>query len=260
MLAQKEYGLNVDAAEAGKTLGVRFHVPNLISELSVGDESIYKNMNGLFLILVRVCLSVDVSPDFVVLQIVDADNPAFKIVFTRHMEDVRKSMAEALSRTDLQDRLLEEFVIGDKHIPFDPIEMDMVRLMMMAMEASTNQKIPSSTFELDEVQFTEFLTRVAENYMRRILRDQKAVNKQVVVREVSASFDPSQDEKKRQFRILLDLVSHPRVRLSQGFLESEVLPLVAKEVGKILRSYRFKDFANILVVEKNSGKMLTVPR
>jgi hypothetical protein len=258
-LAKKEYDLDIDVAVTGRTLGIRFEVPNLLSEIYSGETDLYKKMNGLFTILVRVSLSVDVPPEFVVLDIVDASNPSLRLVFTRYVEDVRKSMAEALSYTASQDRLLEEFVVGDKRMTFDPVEMDLVRLMMMAMDAAPEATAPPQPFELEEVRFTDFVAKVAENYMRRALREKKEMKKEVQLRNVSATFGPERGDK-RQFKVQLDLVSQPDKRLTASFIESKVLPLMAREAGEVFKSYRFKGVANVTVIEKNSGTMLTVPR
>ncbi len=256
MLAQKEYGLDVEVKQIGKTLGLRFKVKNLLSELYSGDDDIYKKMNGLFTVLVRVVLSSDVAPDFIVLDVTDEDNPQFHLVFTRYEEDLRKAMAEALSYTQSQDRLLEEFVIGGRHVPFDPQEMDLVRLMMMAMDSGQGKMTDTSSFELEEVRFNDFVARVVENTMRRTLREQKEVNKQAVVREVKASFD-EMPGRRGQFKVLLDMVSKPSTPLSPLFLEETVFPMVTKEVTALFKSYRFSDFSGIAVIEKNSGKILT---
>jgi hypothetical protein len=48
--------------------------------------------------------------------------------------------------------------------------------------------------------------------------------------------------------------------VSPTFLEGKVLPLVASEVKDVFRSYKFQDFRSITVIEKNSGKMMTLER
>lgn len=250
-LAKKEYKLDVDVAQEGKTLGVRFKIPNLLSELYSGDEDIYKKMNGLFTILARVGLSSDVSPDFIVLDIVDEGNPNFRLVFTRYMEDVRKSMAEALSYSQSQDRLIQEFVVNGKRIAYDPSEMDLVRVMMLAVDTEAADK-PLGAFILDEVSLNGFLERVTENTMRRLFRERREVKDEIQAREVTVSLGD-------HFNVLLDLVSRADVRMAPQFVEQSVLPLVAKEVGAILKSYRFDKLSDITIIEKNSGKTLTVP-
>ena len=260
MLAEKEYNLDVDVKMVGRTLGVRFKVKNLLTELYSGDDSIYKKMNGLFTVLARVALSADVPPRFMVLDIVDEDNPQFRLVFTRYEEDLRKSMAEALSFTQSQDRLLEEFVVADRHVPFDPVELDLVRLMMMAIDSNTNpeEKASETPFVLEDVKFKDFVARVSENTMRRMLREKKEVKREGVVREVKATFD-AEEGKKGHFKMLIDLAGKPSEVISPMFIEKTVLPLVAKEVADLFKSYRFRDFSGITVIEKNSGKILIVP-
>ncbi len=280
LLAMKEYNLDVEVEQVGRTLGVRFKVKNLLTELYSGDDSIYKQMNGLFTVLARVSLSSDVSPQFIVLDIVDEDNPQFRLVFTRYEEDLRKSMAEALSFTQTQDRLLEEFVIAGRRVTFDAQEMDLVRLMMMAIdspyaEASGDVSPIASAkggtpppYKLEEVDFKDFVARVAENTLRRMLRERKEVNREAVIREVKANFDARAGEK-GNFKMLIDMVAKPAANLAGGagtvevnpplFIENTVLPLAAKEVQALFKSYRFRDFSGITVMEKNSGKILIVP-
>jgi hypothetical protein len=260
MLSKKEYGLDVEVKEMGKTLGIRFQVKDLLSELYSGDDAIYKKMNGLFLVLVRVALSSDIPPTFIVLDVMDQSNTRFHIVFTRYVEDVRKSMAEALSYTQNQDRLLEEFVVGEKRVPFDPSEMDLVRLMMMAMDANGDSKGVTHAFVLEDVSFPDFLAKVVANQLRRVLKEKKEVKKELLLRQVSATFDENDDKAaKGQFKIHLDLVSQPSVKATPQVMETNILPYVASEVLDLFKSYRFEGFSLVTVIEKNSGKMLTVP-
>jgi hypothetical protein len=255
-LAEKEYGLDVEVREQGETLSLRFRTPNLIGELTSGNEDIYRKMNGLFMVLIRVVLSTDNPPDFIILDLIDADNPRFRLVFTRYVEDLRKAMAEAISHTQTQDRLLEEFVIGDRHIAFDPQDMDLVRLMLMAMDSSAESAAPAKPSDaLEDVDFKYFLERVAENVTRRVLKEEDEISDNTVIRQINARFEP---EEAGQLRILLDMASRPSITLAPSFIEETVLPLAAKEVKQLLKSYRFKDFSGITVIEKNTGKILSV--
>ncbi|MCG3204178.1 MAG: hypothetical protein KCHDKBKB_00884 [Elusimicrobia bacterium] len=256
-LARKEYKLDVDVQQTGKTLGLRFLVKDLITELYSGDAGFYKKMNGLFTVLARVVLSSEEAPEFMVLEIVDADNPQFRLSFTRYEEDLRKAMAEALSFTQSQDRMLEEFVVGGRRIPFDPQEMDLVRLMMMAIDSKEGPKT-DTRYVLEEVRFEDFLMRVAENTLRRTLREKKEVEKNAVVREVKASLG-DHEGKKGQLTVLLDLVAKPSATLTPLFVQDRVLPFVEKELTALFKSYRFKNFSGIQIVEENTGIMLTVP-
>lgn len=257
-LAKKEYKLDVEVAENGKTLGLRYRVPNLINEMTSGDDTIYKQMNGLFMILARVALSADISPDFIVLDISDQENPQFRVVFTRYVEDLKKSFADALSYTDNQDRLLEEFIVGKKRVTFDPQDMDLVRFMMMAMDAPEPKTADDYKFKLEDVKFPEFIAKVMENTLRRVLREDDKVNKEVQLRQVSASF--TRTSTPSNLHVMLDLVSAPAAKPAPKFIDSVVFPRVMKEVSGVMKSYRFQDFAAITVIEKNSGKIVTTPR
>lgn len=252
-LAKKEYKLDVDVANVGNTLGARFHVPELLSEMYSGDDDIYKKMNGLFTILARVALSSDLSPEFIVLDIVDEGNPEFHLVFTRHMLDVRKSMAEALSYSQSQDRLIQEFVVGGKRVVIDPEELDLVRIMMMAADIPTKLNPTLAPFSLKDVRRDEFLSRVIENTAKRLLREKRNIKDEVQIRNITASFP------KNNFQLLLDLAARPKGTLGESFLRENIFPILAKEVGAVFKSYRFDAFSDITLVEKNSGARLTLP-
>ena len=255
-LARKETGMDVEVTEVGRTLGLRFRVPDLVGDISSGDDSLYKKMNSLFLVLVRVALSSDVPPRFIVLDVMDEERPVFHLVFTRYVEDVRRSMAEAISYTDSQDRLLEEIVVGTRRVPFDPFEIDLVRLVMMSADTAANPPA-AGPFVLDEVQFDDFFSKVTENKARRIFRERKDTKNDLMLREVRASF-AGKPEKPGSFNILLDLVSTSGPAPSLALLE-KVMPVIASEAGKLFESYRLEGTSIIQVVEKNTGKMVSVP-
>jgi hypothetical protein len=55
------------------------------------------------------------------------------------------------------------------------------------------------------------------------------------------------------------MVSKPSLKLAPSFIEKTVLPLAAHQVAALLKSYHFKDFGGITVVEKNSGMTFRLP-
>ena len=96
-LARRELKVEVEVAEAGRTLGLRFAAPDLAGELGSGNQELDRKINGLFTVLARVALSSDIQPQFIVLDVIDERRPQFHIVFTRDVEDLRRAMAEAIS-------------------------------------------------------------------------------------------------------------------------------------------------------------------
>jgi len=261
-LAKKEYKLDVEVKEVGDTLGVQFRIRNMLGEMVAEDQLMWKQMEDLMMVLSRVTLSADKPPAFFVVDIVDEENPNIHFVLTRYVRDLQMLMAEALSRTQFLDRLLMEFVIGKKTIPFDPYEIDLIRLMMMAI-APTGEE-GELVFRLEEVYLPDFLTKVTSNTLRRIFREEKKLKRSYTLRKVETSFVETSFEEnsvdRGKFEILLDLISTPQVRFSAAYIEAKILPKVALEAGKIFRGYKFTGFADIVVIEKNSGKALTVGR
>lgn len=253
-LAKIDYDLQVSVVDVGQTINVRYEVPNVVGELASEDQKLAKNIDNLMVVLSRVVLSADDPPDFFVVDVADADNPGLHFVLTRYVDDLRKMMAEGLSRSSFTDRLLMEFVINGKRVPYDPYEMDLVRLMLMGAEASYSGPQEEKEFETDEVSYPDFLAKVSANTMRRLFRENEKKVGGYVLRKVEAQFGSG------KFEIFLDLVSKPRAKAPANWIDVKILPWVAKEAGNIFNSYRFKGFDSILVVEKNSGKLLSVPR
>ncbi|MFN0118091.1 MAG: hypothetical protein ACKVQC_07370 [Elusimicrobiota bacterium] len=256
-LAKKEYGIDVvDVKQTGQTLGLRFTLDNLLTDLASGDEKTSREINGLFVILVRVSISSDIPPKFVVLEIADKSNPDFRLVLTRYIEDVKKLFAEALSVTDSQDRLIQEFVMGEKHVPFEADEMALIRMMMMAVE-SNNKPNLNATFDLKDVSFELFIAGVAANQMRRLLKNRKEFKEELILRQVTASFDRD-NVQNNNFKVFLDLVSQNTVSGTTKMIETTVLPYVGQQIHDLLKSYKFKDVKNIIVIDRNSGKSFNV--
>lgn len=253
-LAKKEYKLDVEVETVGKTLGVRFAVRNLLSELLAEDQLIWNQLNDLMLVLSRVSLSVDESPTYVVLYMVDADNPSLGFIFTRHVLDLRKIWAEALSQTAFHDRLSIEFLNGRKKIPFDFADIDMVRLMMIAMDETEEDASEDTVFKLSDIKQEDFLSHVAANSTRRLFREKKALKENCVLREALGRFE------RNTFMMFLDLITQPGVKLPPKFIEADILPVVAKEVSEMFQSYKVKEVASIIVMEKNTGKMAVLGR
>lgn len=259
-LAQREYQLEVEAKEAGETVGVQIRMPNMLAELGAEDQRLATQIDDLMMVLTRVALSCDRPPRFLVLDVVDRDNNRIHFTLTRYVPDLRMLMGGALSRNDFTDRLLMEFHIGDRVAPFDPYEMDLIRLMLLGVEVMGDEPDPNFEFEIEDVDFEDFLAKVSANMARRTLREERDLRDAFVLRQVTATYEDAAPADPKAFRILLDLVAQPTARIPAGFIEGKVLPFVAEEASRLFRSYRFDDFSSITVVEKNSGEALTVLR
>jgi len=253
-LAKKEYKLDVKVLEVGETIGVQFRVNNMLGELVAEDQMLWEQMEDMMLVLSRIMLSADDPPEFMVLDVVDGENTGTHLIFTRYTYDIKKVMGEVLSRNQYFDRLLMEFVIGGRRTVFDPYEMDIVRLMMMAMDSFDKEEAENYQFELEEVVFTDYLAKVAANTTRRTVREKKSMKNGYVLRQVTSQFDGG------HFKILLDLVTRPGITLAPRYLDKKVLPIIAEEAVKIFKSYKFEGFSDITVIEKNSGKMFMLMR
>lgn len=253
-LAKREYKLDVEVKEAGKTLGVRYPVHGLFNELISEEQTIWKKIDDLMQTLSRVALSVDVPPEFLVLEVVDLANPANKIVFTQYVTDIKKIYAEALSRNQYFDRLAIEFEVNGRRTPFDQEQLDLVSLMMMAVEAEASQPAKNVSFDLSDIKMTDFLPKVAASLTRRFFRENKKVRSTITLNSASGRFD------RADFKMMLDLTSSPGERISLPDLQTAVLPLVAEEIDRLFKSYRFTGFSKIVIMDKNTGAVTIAGR
>ncbi|MCB4757319.1 MAG: hypothetical protein LHV69_09895, partial [Elusimicrobia bacterium] len=256
-LALKEVQAPVSVAQVGTTLGVQYVVPNLRGELTAGDDWLNKKVQGLLMILMRVVVSVDKPPTFVVLSIVDEDDPNFGFLFTRYVEDVRKAWADALSRSQLTDRLLDEYVIGAKTMVIDPEDPDALLLLLMSLDASGSPAVKDFQTLLKEVTLPAFLAKVGANAIRRQIRENKELKKNLSLRQVQGSYT---DEGRARFEFLLDLVTRDQAPLSPQFVETNVFPFAAAKIDEMFKSYKFHAFSSVKFVEKNTGRIFLVPR
>src|SRR5688572_774001 len=99
-LAKEQYKLDVEVKEAGETIVVQFEVKNFMGELVASDQKIWSEIENVLEVLSRVALSSDRPPQFMVLDVVDADHYNTHLYFTRYVQDLQKIMAEGLSRND----------------------------------------------------------------------------------------------------------------------------------------------------------------
>ncbi len=261
-LAKKEYKLDVEVKETGDTIGIRYEVDNFLGEMVASDQLVWKNIEDLMLVLGRIGLSTDNPPKFLVLDVVDGGNHKTHLIFTRYVQDIQKLMAEALSRTEFLDRLLIEFEIDGKRSVFDPLEMDMVRLMMMSSETVTQEEgekeLPLPPFDLKEVSLPSFLADVVANTVRRELKEKEAKDDSFMLRQVKGIYLSKAAEP--SFHFQLDVVPRDGQEALAKLVNEKLFPLVSKEAARILKSYKFDQFSLIKVVEKNSGQLITVPK
>src|SRR5205823_3437419 len=115
--------------------------------------------------------------------------------------------------------------------------------------------------------FPAFLANVIANGLRRELKEKEEKEEKFSLRQVSGFYlsgtEPtgrSGEGTPRSFRFQLDVVPHQTQGSLSDFVSAKILPFVATEVERVLKSYKFDQFSLITIVEKNSGKLLTVPK
>jgi len=250
-LAQKEVGMNVRVEEVGDVLGVQVLVPNLRGELTSGDDWISKKVQGLLMILMRVVMSIDAPPAFVVLSVVDQSDPNFGFLFTRYAEDVRRAWSDAISRGQVMDRLLDEYVVGSRTIPMDPEEADALIYLIMSLD--TREEAPLRDFRdvLKEVDLPRFLAKAGANTLRRRLRENKKMLGAAALREVKGSYFTAPEA---GFEFVLDIMSPSHQPVPEAVLTKDIFPFAEGLVKDLMKIYRFDAFSHIRLVEKNTGQ------
>ena len=278
-LCRDEYHTQVKVNTVGKTLGVYMPVDNLLDSSLEPSEESFEKLGNVLHVISRVALSTDADLEFITLVARDSKISGFELVLTRYVEDIKRFMVGDISRGEYIKRMLLETRL-------DP----MVLLSYLASDAKKEQP-ESEDFSIEEVHLPDFLARQISHRIEEKFKEDKHLKKNFEVVAVKGEFNPKVPNlKKGIFKFALEITKKGEISSSlpeltgptpgdafsvvwrgvrnslanlkkkrqKKFDKEDVLPISLETASTVLRRYNFRDFAEIEILDTNTGKSLVI--
>jgi len=278
-LCRDEYNTEVTVKTVGKTLGVYMPVHNLLDiSLKPSEESSEKLGNVLHVVS-RVALSTDADLEFITLVARDSEISGFELILTRYVEDIKRFMAEDISRGEYIKRMLLE------------TKLDPTILLSNLVSKEKKERLEKEEFSIEEVHLPEFLAKQISRRIEDKFKEDKNLKENFKVTAVNGEFIPKVPNRERGiFKFTLDIIKKTEIisplpertgpppadafslvwkgvqnalanlkkRSQKKFENEDILPISMETVTKLLQRYNFKDFREIEILDTNTGKSLTI--
>ncbi|MBA7505768.1 hypothetical protein ES706_04445 [subsurface metagenome] len=278
-LCRDEYNTEVKLKTAGKTLGVYMPIDNLLDSSLQPSEESFEKLGNVLHVLSRVALSTNADLEFITLVASDSKISGFELVLTRYVKDIKRFMVGDISRGEYMKRMLFETKV-------DP-------LVLLSDLASKDKKErpESGEFSIEEVHLPDFLAKQISRRIEDKFKEDKHLKGNFKVVAVNGEFSlkvPNLERgilkftldiiKKREmnntlperigpppadafslvWRGVRNGLANLKKRRQKKFNKEDILPISLETVRKMLRRYNFKDFAEIEILDTNTGKSLVV--
>ena len=277
-LCRDEYNTEVRVKSKGRTLGVYMPVDNLLDSSLQPSEESFEKLGNVLHVLSRVALSTDADLEFITLVTRDSKISGFELVFARYVEDIKRFMVGDISQGEYMKRM-------DWETRLDP-------LVFLSDLASKDKKEQSASeeFSIEEVRLQDFLARQISRRIEDKFKEDKHLKENFDVANVNGEFIPAvpnlgrgilkftlniikkkkMDSPKPEqigspptdafslvWRAVQNSLANLNRRTQKKFSDEDILPISLETARKVLRRYNFKDFAEIEILDTNTGKILT---
>jgi len=235
-LCKNEYGIDVKAKVAGKTLGVYMPIKGLfnLKNMQLSQEAL-KKVDGVMLSVSRVALSGSKKIDFYTVVTADEDVPGAEVILTRYVKDLRRFIFRDISRGQFAKRMVVD-------VRFNP-------------QAIIDRWVGG--FTVDEVKLEDFICRQAS----RRITDEFRTNK-----DLAGKFKIAECVGRLQNRVFVFNVDIAREGLPMSELihgkgwHEGVLLVCGKIVSHVIWAYAFQDFDKISIANKFDNKTLEIAK
>jgi len=220
-LCKEEYGVDVSVQIVGKTLGVHVPLDKLFDSTLQLSPDVGQQLDGVILSTSRVVLSTDVPPDFYVVVAQDKRIPGVELKLTRYVQDIRRLNYQDISRGEYTKRMLFEFGL-DLGIFQDE----------------------EKSFRIEEIKFEDFLAQQMAFRVKTELDADVTLKSDIQIQTSRGEFaSPG------RFVITLNAEKTGIGAWGEGGGENErkMLTLSLKEILKVLRGYRFKEYESVQI-------------
>ncbi len=272
-LCKKEYGINIDARLAGKTLVMYLPIANLFNLKLNISESAQDKIQDALLSASRIVLSTDAEIDFYCVITQDMRMPEIQLVIIKYTDDVKRAFFHDISRGEYFKRSL----IDINENPQAKKEKAITDVFnKMELKEGWQEKVlddffrspPSSMkgigywngkFYVKDITLPEFLAEQIANRVKLQFRENADLAK-YGLRSVTGKF---MKEKESGFFLIsfnaevLLFAAGPEERKA---IEEEVFTNVFEVIGDVIYGYKFRDFDFAEMTEVSSSTKLSVSR
>ncbi len=222
---RKEYNINSIARVVGKTVGAVVYVDSIVDAKGQVSKDVHETMGKVMQAVTRVALSTDLPLDFCTVVIRDKQHEN-ELVITRSLDDTKRANADAIG-----------------------IEESINRTVFGQGRYKRDAQNPNS-FVLKEVKLESFLSdqivqRIRFSFSKDANPDEIARN--AILLDGLFDYEPG----KRAFRFSVISIKNDDPK--------KIVMNIFRITSDVLKSYAFKDFDKIEILDYLNRKKLIVP-
>jgi len=272
-ICKREYGLDIDVAIEGETIGVFLPLPSLFNiTLSISDEA-QEKIQGVLLIASRVVLSTDANIKFYCIITQDTRIPEIQLVIIKYTEDIKRAFYRDISRGEYFKRTLID-INENPQAKKEQVIKDVFNKMNLEKEWQNKilddffRSTPSSLegigywhnkFYIKNITLEEFLAQQMASRIKMRFGEKESL-KRYTLKSIAGKF--VSEEKLKFFYIgfrseSLLLMADPAKRSE---MERDIFQNIFEEVSNVIYGYKFEDFDIAKILEEHYRKDLIISR
>jgi hypothetical protein len=248
-----EYGMDVDVAVAGTTVGI-YHPMKGLLDISLGiSESAWDQISNLILVASRVVLSTDADIKFYCVITQDERLPEMQIVIIKYVDDVKRGMYRNIGRSESFKRTLFSLNLTPQARKERSVEQvfDKMGLQEDSRENVLNEffrAAPSKLsdvgywrghFYLKDISLQEFLAAQIANRIKIDFREDEEFAALYDFQSVEGSFSPVHGDDAFIVKFKIFDKGQPD---EQAELRTKKIEKIMQITNTVVTGYQFKGF------------------
>ncbi|NQT32534.1 MAG: hypothetical protein HQ594_02540 [Candidatus Omnitrophica bacterium] len=270
-ICETEYGMDVDVAVAGNTMGIYYPMQGLLNVgMGISDEA-WDTISNLVLIASRVTLSTDADIYFYCVVAQDARLPELQVVIIKYVDDVKRGMMRNISRNESFKRTIFSLNLTPQAKKERSIEKVFDKLNI---EGATREKVMDEFFRspptklsdigywrdnfyLKDITMEEFLSEQIANRIKLEFTSNKELAKIFMFKASECTFIPEGD---LGYFVLAFKIADQDPGAGIAVLNRQKIEEILTIANTVLDGYKFKKFSSLIMDDQLRNARLTVNR
>ena len=268
-VCESEYGMEVDVAVEGSTMGIYHSMDGLLDENMGISKDAWDNISSLILIASRVVLSTDADIKFYCVITQDTRMPELQVVIIKYVNDVKLGMYRNISRGEAFKRTLFSINLTPQARKEKSVEHifskigageDVKEKVLNEFFRSTPTRIKDigywrGQFYLKDVTMPEFLADQIANRIKIGFRSEEPLKEDYLYTSAEGLYSKGIDAK--YFLINFKIEEKGE---DVGELKKTKIQKLLEIISKVVSGYKFEDFNFVIMNDQAEDVRLRVAR
>jgi len=275
-VCREEYGAEIEAKLAGKTLAIYIPIPSLFEGLTSKDtdasEKTKKIIDNVIFVVSRVVVSTDANLNFYVIIMQDPNNPLLEFLVIKNVMDTKRYMLSDISRNEYGKRVVRDFkvtpqfqkaqvikeLLGNGQVTDENMKILQEKILTMQAESIDDIGYWEKKFYVKDITVEEFIEKQIQGRVQDNFRDDAYLKNNFKLDNIKVKYIGADSF---HLSVAVNKKSFPENSAEEkNITKIEPNHAILLEVAATIKAYDFNKFEKIILENLETGEIITVAK